>query len=107
MGDTGFAYVPASCAANEPCRVHVALHGCKQSFSDIATISSNIQATTNGRTTSGLSYGDAGLKPATSYRYEVRASSAAGGAGPFSPAITESTVEKVPACDDPGTCAVR
>jgi len=232
MGDTGFAYVPTSCAANEPCRVHVALHGCKQSFSEIgddfvkhagynewadtnhiivlypqtqplplsplgitnpegcwdwfgyldanpteqptyllksgkqiSAIKAMIDRLTSGAssraasvpsapqaaapttllatdhtdtaidivwtsvsgvaaydvfragpsdadfqqigTTSGLSYGDAGLKPATSYRYEVRASSAAGGAGPFSPAVTESTMEKVPACDDPGTCAVR
>jgi poly(3-hydroxybutyrate) depolymerase len=30
MGRTGFAYVPASCAAGEPCRVHVAFHGCQQ-----------------------------------------------------------------------------
>jgi poly(3-hydroxybutyrate) depolymerase len=32
MAATGFAYVPASCAAGEPCRVHVAFHGCKQTF---------------------------------------------------------------------------
>jgi poly(3-hydroxybutyrate) depolymerase len=30
MGRTGFAYVPASCAAGGPCRVHVAFHGCQQ-----------------------------------------------------------------------------
>jgi poly(3-hydroxybutyrate) depolymerase len=30
MGRSGFAYVPASCAAGEPCRVHVAFHGCQQ-----------------------------------------------------------------------------
>jgi Esterase PHB depolymerase len=30
MGRTGFAYVPASCDAGEPCRVHVAFHGCQQ-----------------------------------------------------------------------------
>jgi len=30
MAATGWAYVPASCAANEPCKVHVALHGCQQ-----------------------------------------------------------------------------
>jgi poly(3-hydroxybutyrate) depolymerase len=30
MAATGFAYVPASCAGGEPCRVHVAFHGCKQ-----------------------------------------------------------------------------
>jgi poly(3-hydroxybutyrate) depolymerase len=30
MGEIGFAYVPASCASGEPCRVHIAFHGCKQ-----------------------------------------------------------------------------
>lgn len=35
MGDTGFAYVPSSCGAGAPCRLHVALHGCLQSFSTI------------------------------------------------------------------------
>ena len=35
LDDRGFAYVPAACASREPCRVHVALHGCLQSESDI------------------------------------------------------------------------
>jgi poly(3-hydroxybutyrate) depolymerase len=30
MASTGFAYVPASCAAGEACRVHVAFPGCEQ-----------------------------------------------------------------------------
>ena len=30
MDDTGFAYVPAACAAGTACRLHIALHGCKQ-----------------------------------------------------------------------------
>ncbi len=30
LADTGFAYVPAACAAAQ-CRVHVAFHGCRQS----------------------------------------------------------------------------
>jgi poly(3-hydroxybutyrate) depolymerase len=30
MSETGFAYVPADCAAGGRCRVHVAFHGCKQ-----------------------------------------------------------------------------
>jgi poly(3-hydroxybutyrate) depolymerase len=30
MDATGYVYVPASCAAGEPCRVHVAFHGCLQ-----------------------------------------------------------------------------
>jgi poly(3-hydroxybutyrate) depolymerase len=30
MALSGFAYVPAACAAGEPCRVHVAFHGCRQ-----------------------------------------------------------------------------
>jgi poly(3-hydroxybutyrate) depolymerase len=29
MADTGYVYVPAACAGT-PCRVHVALHGCRQ-----------------------------------------------------------------------------
>ena len=29
MADDGYAYVPADCAA-QPCRVHVAFHGCRQ-----------------------------------------------------------------------------
>jgi hypothetical protein len=30
MAETGYVYVPASCEKKEPCRVHIALHGCKQ-----------------------------------------------------------------------------
>lgn len=30
MSHYGFAYVPASCAAQQACRVHIAFHGCKQ-----------------------------------------------------------------------------
>ena len=30
MDDTGFVYVPQACAAGETCRLHIALHGCKQ-----------------------------------------------------------------------------
>jgi len=32
LAETGYVYVPASCAALEPCRTHVALHGCKQNY---------------------------------------------------------------------------
>ena len=34
LATTGFAYIPARCApgAAQPCRVHVALHGCGQSY---------------------------------------------------------------------------
>jgi hypothetical protein len=35
MAETGYVYVPASCAAQQPCRVHVALHGCKQNFDSV------------------------------------------------------------------------
>lgn len=31
LADEAFAYVPRSCAEGEPCRVHVAFHGCLQS----------------------------------------------------------------------------
>jgi poly(3-hydroxybutyrate) depolymerase len=33
MDSTGYAYVPASCASGQACRLHVALHGCLQSAS--------------------------------------------------------------------------
>src|SRR5437763_10468066 len=29
MAETGSVYVPASCAARQPCHVHIPLHGCK------------------------------------------------------------------------------
>jgi poly(3-hydroxybutyrate) depolymerase len=35
LSETGYLYVPASCAAMEPCRVHIALHGCKQNHDTI------------------------------------------------------------------------
>ena len=30
LDSTGWVYVPAACASSEPCRVHIALHGCQQ-----------------------------------------------------------------------------
>lgn len=35
MGDTGYAFVPQDCEQGAACRVHVALHGCKQDAGDI------------------------------------------------------------------------
>jgi hypothetical protein len=35
MAETGYVYVPEPCANMQPCRVHVALHGCKQNFAAI------------------------------------------------------------------------
>lgn len=35
MASTGWVYVPANCAAGAQCRVHVALHGCQQSYGQI------------------------------------------------------------------------
>ncbi len=35
MDTTGWVYVPASCAAGQQCKVHVALHGCLQSQTSI------------------------------------------------------------------------
>lgn len=35
MAPTGWVYVPANCASGAQCRVHVALHGCQQSYSNI------------------------------------------------------------------------
>jgi len=230
MDDRGFVYVPASCAAHQPCQVHVALHGCKQSAGDIQedfvkyagynewadtnnfivlypqiheltvtmrgftnplscwdfwgyldanpeespsyllkfgkqirAIKAMVDRLTSGASTAstpaaaaqpgapsvvlaqdrsdtaidvvwspvpgvthydvfragpddedfgqigtvaGPSYGDAGLKPGTQYRYRVRATPA-GGPSPFSPIAAQATLPAVPPCDDPGTCAVR
>jgi len=35
MGDTGYVFVPEDCERGAACRVHVALHGCKQDVGDI------------------------------------------------------------------------
>nr|WP_294512085.1 PHB depolymerase family esterase [uncultured Rhodopila sp.] len=35
MGNNAFLYIPADCAAGAACRMHIALHGCKQSFDNI------------------------------------------------------------------------
>ena len=35
MGATGWVYIPKSCSAGSICRVHVALHGCKQNSTDV------------------------------------------------------------------------
>ena len=51
----------------------------------------------------GSSFGDAGLKEATGYRYEVRVA----GMTAFSPVATGHTLRAVPRCVEPGTCAVR
>ncbi|MES2937353.1 MAG: hypothetical protein V4864_06705 [Pseudomonadota bacterium] len=35
MADTGWLYVPANCAANAKCKLHVAFHGCTQNYATI------------------------------------------------------------------------
>jgi poly(3-hydroxybutyrate) depolymerase len=35
LGDSGYVFVPKDCADGAACRVHVALHGCKQDVGDI------------------------------------------------------------------------
>jgi hypothetical protein len=35
MAESGFAYVPAGCAAGQACRLHVAFHGCKQNAESV------------------------------------------------------------------------
>jgi hypothetical protein len=37
MAEEGYAYVPDACARGEPCRVHVAFHGCGQSAEQIGS----------------------------------------------------------------------
>ncbi len=38
MADTGFAYIPADCAAGAPCRLHIAFAGCRQTPDDIGDL---------------------------------------------------------------------
>ncbi|WP_431265145.1 extracellular catalytic domain type 2 short-chain-length polyhydroxyalkanoate depolymerase [Roseateles chitinivorans] len=35
LAATGWAYVPANCAAGQVCKLHVALHGCQQNYATI------------------------------------------------------------------------
>jgi poly(3-hydroxybutyrate) depolymerase len=35
LGDTGYVFVPRECEQGAACRVHIALHGCKQDVGDI------------------------------------------------------------------------
>lgn len=35
LGETGYLFVPKSCADGEACRVHIALHGCRQTVGDV------------------------------------------------------------------------
>lgn len=37
MGDTGYVYVPSACKEGEPCRLHIAFHGCMQDADSIGT----------------------------------------------------------------------
>ena len=37
MADTGYVYVPKACAEGQPCKLHVAIHGCKQNTATIGT----------------------------------------------------------------------
>jgi hypothetical protein len=198
MAETGYVYVPAVCAAQQPCRVHVALHGCKQNFDAVGdrytrhagynewadtnrliilypqTIAGNpltdfgtplnpfgcwdwwgytnfnyalkagrqvttiktmldrltsayvqswkplagaqtytVYRATSGDnnfarlgSVSGPSFGDMGLRPATSYAYKVTATTDNGNEGPSSPVRTATTRHVPPRCDQPGTCPV-
>ncbi len=38
MGVSGWVFVPKNCAAGASCRLHVALHGCRQNASDIGDV---------------------------------------------------------------------
>lgn len=224
MAEAGFVYVPASCAAQQRCRVHIALHGCKQNFdtigdrytrhagynewadtnqliilypqtivgdpltdfgtplnpfgcwdwwgytnfnyavkagrqvttiktmldrltsayaqnpavpatnpaapsgivvNDVSDIGAAIawkpvagsqgykvyRASSGGSFTalglvSGPSFGDMGLRPATSYTYKVTAIAGSGSEGPSSAVVTATTLSAPPRCDRPGSCAV-
>ena len=221
MAETGYVYVPASCAARQPCRVHIALHGCKQNFEtikdryvqhagynewadtnrlivlypqtivgdpttdpftplnpfgcwdwwgytnfnyavkagrQIRTIKAMLDRLTGGHlqnpvgsaeaapfgalvndvsntgaaiawtpapgartytvnrangsdnsfsaigSVSGLSFGDASLRPATPYSYKVTVTLSGGTQGPSSPVVTATTLPAPPPCDTPGSC---
>lgn len=56
---------------------------------------------------SAPSFGDMGLRPATSYTYKVTATFDVLGEAPASPAVTATTLSTPPRCDRPGSCAVR
>ena len=55
---------------------------------------------------SGPSFGDMGLRPATSYAYKVTATAVGSSEGPSSPVLTATTRPVPPRCDQPGTCLV-
>ena len=55
---------------------------------------------------SGPSFGDMGLRPATSYAYKVTATAVGGSEGPSSPVLTATTRPVPPRCNQPGTCLV-
>jgi hypothetical protein len=56
-------------------------------------------------TIAGLSFGDTGLQPKTTYRYQVRPILASG-PGMLTASVTKITHSAVPRCADPGTCKV-
>jgi len=45
LGDTGFVFVPEECARREPCRVHIALHGCLQDVGEASVGHSFVEDT--------------------------------------------------------------
>jgi poly(3-hydroxybutyrate) depolymerase len=222
MAEMGFVYVPASCAAQQRCRVHIALHGCEQNFNtvgdrytrhagynewadtnqliilypqtivgnpltdfgtpenpigcwdwwgytnfnyavkagrqvtaiktmldrltsayaqnpavpaanpaapsgivvnDVSDVGAaiawnpvagsqeyNVYRASSGGSFTGLgsvtgpSFGDMGLRPATSYTYKVTATTGNGSEGPSSPVVTATTLSVPPRCDTPGSC---
>lgn len=225
MAETGYVYVPGSCAHQLPCRVHIALHGCKQNFAtikdhyirhagynewadtnrliivypqtivgdpttdpftpinpfgcwdwwgytnfnyavkagrQISTIKAMLDRVTSGHlptgptaadpatpdgivvndvsdigaaiawtpvasaqsyqisrqsdgaasftpigSVSGPSFGDLGLRPATSYRYKVSINLTGGTEGPSSLVVMATTLPVPPRCDTPGSCPVH
>jgi hypothetical protein len=52
------------------------------------------------------SFGDMGLRPATSYGYKVTVTLPGGSEGPSSPVVTATTLLAPPKCDTPGSCPV-
>jgi len=55
---------------------------------------------------SGWSFGDLGLRPATSYRYKVTVTLDGGAEGPSSAVVTATTLPAAPRCDTRGSCPV-
>jgi hypothetical protein len=56
LAETGYVYLPASCAALEPCRVHIALHGASRTMTRSRTAMFGMRGIMSGPTPTILSF---------------------------------------------------